>query len=143
MRQFTIPQFIDTEDKIMGPLTVRQFLIMLTCSMVEFIYFKVFDFTLFVVAGLINLALFGILAFTRINGRPFHFFILNVIQTFRKPGLRVWNNALVDAGPEDFALEIEQLDYIPVASKPMNSSRLTKLSLIVDTSGEFKDINNK
>ncbi len=137
MKQFTIPQFIDVEDKILGPLTVRQFLIMLVCSMILFVYYKVFDFTLFVVAGLITFGVFGILAFARINGRPFHFFILNIIQTLKKPGLRVWNNTDVSKMTDEIKEE-EKVDYIAVAPKPITSSRLTELSLTVDTSGTYK-----
>ena len=137
MRQFTIPQFIDVEDKIMGPLTVRQFLILLVCFMIEFVYYKVFDFSLFAVAGLITFGIFGILAFATINGRPFHFFILNVIQTMKKPSLRIWNK-FMDPIPKDEYEEKEVVDYVPIAAKSVSSSRLTELSLVVDTSGGYK-----
>ncbi|KKS92044.1 MAG: hypothetical protein UV69_C0039G0006, partial [Parcubacteria group bacterium GW2011_GWE2_43_12] len=29
MQQFVVPQFIDVEDKIIGPITVRQFIIIM------------------------------------------------------------------------------------------------------------------
>ncbi len=45
MRQFTVPQFIDVEDKIIGPLTVRQFLIMLTGFAVIGVSYKFADFS--------------------------------------------------------------------------------------------------
>ncbi|MBL7057817.1 PrgI family protein [Patescibacteria group bacterium] len=138
MRKFTVPQFIDIEDKILGPLTVRQFLIMLVCFMVLFIYYKVFDFTLFVVAGLPTFGVFGVLAFTKVNGRPFHYFILNLIQTAKKPGLRVWSNADIDNLSEIEEFVKEELDYIPISATPVSSSRLTELSLVVDTTGTYK-----
>ena len=142
MKQFTIPQFIDVEDKILGPLTVRQFLIMLVCAMFEFFYYSVFDFSLFVVVGLITLAIFGILAFSTINGRPFHFFILNLIQTLKKPGLRIWSKSF-ETVSKSVEVEVEVPDYIPVSGKPVTSSRLTELSLVVDTSGGYKISNSK
>ena len=122
----------------MGPLTVRQFLIMLVCFMILFIYYKVFDFALFITAGLLTFAIFGILAFAKINGRPFHFFILNLIQTLKKPGLRIWNNFDMNQSMVDEVVEKEEIDYVVVAPKPISSSRLTELSLTVDTSGTYK-----
>ena len=35
--KFVVPQFIDNEDKILGPITVRQFLILLVATFVIFI----------------------------------------------------------------------------------------------------------
>ena len=33
MQQFTVPQFIDVEPKIIGPITTRQFLIFLAAGL--------------------------------------------------------------------------------------------------------------
>ena len=49
MQQFTVPQFIDVEDKILGPISVRQFLIMLGGGLFAFVAYKVADFALFIV----------------------------------------------------------------------------------------------
>lgn len=136
MQQFTVPQFIDVEDKIFGPITTRQFLIILASSIVVAISYKIFDFSLFVLV-LIIVSLFCMLfAFARVNGRPFHFFVLNFIQTVKRANLRVWNN-------NSSEMIIEQMDAI--IEKPVNhaqapsipTSRLDELSLIVDTSGAY------
>lgn len=36
MQQFTVPQFIDVEDKILGPVTIRQLLFTSSCSIFDF-----------------------------------------------------------------------------------------------------------
>ena len=135
MLQFTVPQFIDVEDKIIGPITTRQFLIMLTGFIFIGISYKLFDFSLFVVSGLLIFAMSGVLAFLKINGMPFHFFILNFLQTLKKPNLRVWNKipTKTDAGKED-KIDIDHKKEI-LPPKKVSSSRLTELSLIVDTQG--------
>ena len=139
MQQFTVPQFIDVEDKIIGPITIRQFVIMLVGSMFIAVYYKIFDFSLFIFSGLVTLAIFGIIAFAKINGRPFHYFILNFIQTMKRPGLRVWNNGL---GKNILIIDEE----IPVVvssrveeKRPFSSSSLSSLSLTVDTGGGYKE----
>ena len=140
MQQFTIPQFIEVEDKIIGPITTRQFIIILAGFLIVGIFYKIFDFSLFVVSGLFILAVSGIIAFAKINGRPFHFFILNVVQTFKKPGLRVWNNNIHLEEDLDRRDKIENSleTTINVPPKDFSSSRLSELSLMVDTRGVYR-----
>ncbi len=90
MEQITVPQFIENEDKILGPLTVRQFGILFVGGLLIFIAFKLLDFTLFLFTGIIIVATAGTLAFFKVNGRPVHFFIVNIGQTMQRPSLRVW-----------------------------------------------------
>ena len=78
MQQFTIPQFIDVEDKIFGPITVRQFVIMLACLLLSALAYKLTDFALFLTETILFFAAGGTVAFLRVNGRPFHYFILNI-----------------------------------------------------------------
>jgi len=84
MQQFTVPQFIDVEDKIIGPITVRQFIIMLTGAIIDAICYKLADFSLFVTLTVLIMGSSLIIAFLRINGRPFHFFIFNFFETLKK-----------------------------------------------------------
>jgi hypothetical protein len=142
MQLFTVPQFIDAEDKIIGPITVRQFIICLAGMAFIGIGWKLFDLSLFIVWGLVNFAVFGSLAFVKINGRPFHYFVLNFIQTSKKPRLRVWNhkNPLKDAvSAEDDKGEgvHAAAKFIPVKPRPAGS-RLRELALIADTKGQYK-----
>jgi hypothetical protein len=139
MQQFTVPQFIDVEDKVIGPITVRQFIIMLAGFLAIAVCYKLLDFTAFVVFGFIIFGITGIFAFVRVNGMPFHFFVLNFMQTSSRPFLRVWNNAyresLVYKEEEE---EQEKTEAAPVKPKRVTTSRLAELSLIVDTQGVYK-----
>jgi hypothetical protein len=142
MQQFTIPQFIDVEDKVIGPLTTRQFLILLVGAIIIAISYKIFDFALFVTVGVFIFAVFGTVAFIKINGRPFHFFILNIIQTFKRPMLRVWNYKIENKAPvKEEALPVFNSPEASV--KHFTASRLAELSLVVDTGGNYKGENNK
>lgn len=143
MLQFTVPQFIDVEDKIIGPITVRQFLIILAGGLLIAISYKIFDFSAFVTAGLLIFGVSGAIAFLKINGRPFHFFILNLIQTLRRTRLRVWNNAIAEAYDyieEEFSeqagTKAEETTAMPI--KHYTASRLAELALTVDTKGVYR-----
>lgn len=137
MQQFTVPQFIDVENKIIGPLTVRQFLIVLAAAILSAISYRIFDFSLFLTITIILVVLAVTFSFVKINGRPFHYFILNILQTLRRPGARVWNKI------DHPISETENIPLPEVAVKPMpkelyKKSRLSELALVVDTKGRYK-----
>jgi len=61
------------------------------------VVYKLADTALMVVINL-PLAIFClVLAFVKVNGVPFHFFLLNVLQTMKRSPIRVWNKNLSDA----------------------------------------------
>jgi hypothetical protein len=144
MQQFVVPQFIDVEDKIIGPITTRQFIVMLVGFLIVAIFYKIFDFSLFITAGLLVLAITGVFSFLKINGRPFHYFVLNLFQTFKRPRLRVWYSSLLTF-IDDYG--VEENNFIPSAKVVLNkhytTSHLAELSLIVDTKGAYRGENNE
>ncbi len=137
MQQFTVPQFIDVENKIIGPLTVRQFMIILGAAVIIGISYKLFDFTLFLTVGIVTLIFAALFAFVKINGRPFHLFMLNAFQTLRRPGIRVWNNRMMAAEVGEPNIEIKP-ETPAVGPKMYKKSRLAELALVVDTKGRYK-----
>ena len=139
MQQFVVPQFIDVEDKIFGPITVRQFLILLGDGLLIFVIFKFADFALFVFLTALLGGMGLVLAFVKINGQTFHYFLLNIFQTSRRPSLRVWRkfytketlNYLRKQGTD---IEIPEV----AAKKPAGRQHIRDLALIVNTGGFYK-----
>lgn len=141
MNQFTVPQFIDVEDKIFGPVTTRQFIILLAAGLLLFIIFKLADTVLFIVF----LALIGgfalVLAFVKINGQAFHYFILNLIQTKRRPKRRLWKKGYTDQELKAFLIESNKKEVTEekvADEKQTGSYRIHNLSLLVNTGGYYK-----
>lgn len=137
--QFVVPQFIDVEAKIIGPITARQFAIMLGVLLVEFILYRlVLNIWILLLIGLPVLGTGITFAFARVNGQPFHYMMLNVVQTFRKPRLRVWDKTMT---LED--IKARQISEIvipppePPKKKTLERSRLAELSLIANTGGVY------
>ncbi len=139
MEQFTIPQFIDVEDKIFGPITTRQFLILLVTGLILFIAFKLADFGLFITLCLFVGGFAVILAFVKINGQTFHYFLLNIVQTMRRPSRRLWRKRYTDAELKSL-LAAPKKEVIEAAPEIPNTSqsRIRALSLVVNTGGYFK-----
>jgi hypothetical protein len=137
MMQFTVPQFIDVEPKIIGPVTGRQFVIMLTYFIFAAILYRLLVITYFAAIALPTFVMSVFFAFVKINGRPSYYVILNFIQTIKKPKIRTWNHKLdfyefINDGLDDLIKEGYDKKEAPSASK------LSELSLIVDTMGAYK-----
>lgn len=71
MAQYQVPQFIEVEDKIFGPLTLKQFIYLAGGGGVCLALFTVLPLWLSVPLMLPPLALSISLAFYEVNGRPF------------------------------------------------------------------------
>jgi len=138
MMQFTVPQFIEVEDKILGPITVRQFIILLVDGIFLAIAWKLADLVLFIVL----LSIFGgfglVLAFVKINGQSFHYFLLNFLQTLSRPTLRVWQKKFTDKELITLAtVEKPPLPPTKAFKESISVSRLSELTLTVDTGGRY------
>lgn len=140
--KFVVPQFIDNEDKILGPITVRQFLICLFALLPIFILYKVFSFLTFIPLAILVIGTAGTFAFLKVNGQPFHVFFVNALQTRMRPGLRVWNRQLDEAQiREQLRQEREAAKKPIVAASVMKAQptmrHLRDLSLMVNTGGVY------
>lgn len=141
--KFIVPQFIDKEDQILGPITVRQFLLMLLGTFVLFIDYVVFklNVAVFALIAILDAALIGLFAFVKIDGQPFHIFFVNFLETSVRPKLRVW-----DKRPTHDELRVHlgggELVVAPMAvvkAKPKpERSRLRDLTLVVNTGGTYR-----
>lgn len=137
--QFTVPQFIDVEDKVLGPISVRQFVIFLVTAGFIFVELKVFQLVIGIIAGVFTFALAGALAFVKINGRPFHYFVLTVIQSFKEPRLKVWSKESVPGELKHRRMKVTKPKAEAAAPKRLMLSRLAELSLVVDTGGAYRE----
>lgn len=90
MANFQVPQFIDIEDKIIGPLAIRQFLILVATAAIIFILNNFFAFWLMVfLGGFIGLTGLA-MAFLKVNGQYFSRVVFNAFKYFISPRLYVW-----------------------------------------------------
>jgi hypothetical protein len=137
-QQFVVPQFIDVEDKILGPITTRQFSIIFATALIEFILYRIFTLLYFAIIGSPILIIGATFAFAKVNGMPFHLFFLNITQTIRRPKIRVWFNELNNAeilaamaAPPPPSKKIEP------TKEAITGSRLQELSLVANTGGVY------
>lgn len=90
--QFKVPQNIDIQDRILGPLTMVQFIYAVVGGGICYGIFnavpKPFSFFLIVPIALFALALI----FLKINERPFLDFLISALEYARSPKKRVWHH---------------------------------------------------
>ena len=88
--KYQVPQFIEVEDKIVGPFTWRQFIYLAGGAGLILILYMLLPFVIFVLFGLPIAILSGTLAFQRVNNRPFSIFLESFVNFMRKDRLYLW-----------------------------------------------------
>lgn len=92
--QYPVPQFVDVEDKVIGPLTIKQFLWILGGAGITFLWWILVPAVLAVILTIPTVLLAGAFAFYKINGSPFYFFVANLFGFAIKPKIRVWRRSV-------------------------------------------------
>lgn len=88
--RFEVPQFIEIEDKIFGPLTWRQFLYLGGGLGMAVVIFFTTNILIFLIVGLPLALLAAALAFYPVNNRPFSFFLEAIFNYVTKQRLYLW-----------------------------------------------------
>lgn len=91
--QYPVPQFIDTEDKIAGPFTIRQFIYLCITVGIIFALYFVFQSFFFILFALVVGAAGGSLAFVKINGQPLSKLATLAFLFYWNPQLYLWQPA--------------------------------------------------
>lgn len=144
--QFIVPQFIDIEDKIIGPISVRQFITMLVGAGAVYTDYELVwrlnnNFWFFAIFAVIIFGLTMVFAFLKVNGQLFHQFLLNLLIAMRDPKMRVWNKHTGHL-PAKKEAKVD-LPQVTPAKPPLRAPTLNRLALIVDTGGAFQEEDNE
>jgi len=114
MAQYQVPQFIEVEDKIFGPLTLKQFIYLAGGGGLCLLMFSFLPLYLTVLLGIPVMALSGGLAFFNINGRPLIHAMEHAFGYFTGSKLYLWKQR--QANPSTDSTGSPQA----TATKPIN-----------------------
>ena len=87
--QFQVPQFLDVEDKVIGPLTIKQFLYLIGGCGLGYMGWRFIPY----IGFFIGLSFFGLgvtLAFYKFNNKPFVFAVENGFNYLNSSRLYIW-----------------------------------------------------
>ena len=95
--QYQVPQFIEIEDKIFGPLTLKQFLYLAGGAGICLILFTFLPLFLVVILGIPVMAGAAALAFYEVNGRPAIVALEHAFGYFFGSKLYLWKQRQAEA----------------------------------------------
>lgn len=139
MPEYQVPQFIEHETKIVGPLTFRQFIYVGGGSVILFILFFTIgekNFFLFFIIAALTGGFALALAFVKVGGRSFGSTLFSMIGFFSSPRIFIWQKTrgkipIIPPLPAPSSPPEKELEKSPLTFA--ERSRLKSLSWKVDT----------
>lgn len=96
MAQYQVPQFIDIESKIVGPLTIRQFLYLAGAGGISFVLFFLLQTWLWFIITVFMVVIGASLAFIKYNSQPLPKIIWLGILYYWHPKTYLWRSEPVE-----------------------------------------------
>ncbi len=126
--RFQVPQFIDVEDKIFGPFTLKQFIYLAGGASVALITTTLFGvfWGLLISSPVILLA--AALAFYKVNNRPFIYVLESAFKYMTKDKLYIWQKK----EPEAKAAEEKEKKYSSLVVPNLSESKLKDMNWQLD-----------
>ncbi len=97
--QFKVPQFIDIEDKVFGPLTFKQFAYLAGGAGFGYLSFKFLPTIVALFLGPAIVAFAVALAFMTYNDKPFIHVVESFIKFYTRSRLYLWHKQVPQAMP--------------------------------------------
>ncbi len=136
--QFRVPQNIDMEDKIIGPLTLKQFLyLMAGGGLCYAILLKLQPSGRTALAILIDAPIgifFLALAFVKIQDRPFSQFLLSLLSFSSRPRRRVWRREQEQSSV--VIEEVKKTEDTKTEKKNLDKTKVSEITKILDSGGK-------
>lgn len=136
--RFKVPQKIDMEDKVIGPLTMRQFVYLMVGGMIFYATIKTENFSYIIIIGTPCILLALCLAFIKIQDQPFSKFLLSLVFFIIKPRFRIWEKDWQKEGAGTPIVQKVKKEEDKTSHKVVKKEELRKLSIVLDTKGQEK-----
>lgn len=129
--QFIVPQFIDIEDKVIGPFTFKQFMYMAGGLGLAFAVYKILPpfISIPIALGIVVLAI--MLTFYKVNGKPFVFTLQSFIYFIFQSKLYIWKK-LPEKQSENKKVQAESQVVEGTKLPRLTESKLGDLSWSLD-----------
>lgn len=99
MKQYQVPQFINVEDRIIGPFTLKQFLYLLGAAGVAVVGLVLFNIFVFIILAAPIAVFFIALAFVKISNQPLPTIVSNAVAYYTRPRLYIWKHVEAKGKP--------------------------------------------
>lgn len=123
--RYQVPQFIEVEDKIFGPLTLKQFIYLAGGGGLCLVFFTLLPIYLAIMLAIPVVAFAAALAFYEVNGRPFIVVLEHAFMYLFGKKLYLWKQR--PAGSSAPAAPKAAASTVPLVPK-LSESRLKDLA---------------
>ncbi|MDP2665844.1 MAG: PrgI family protein [bacterium] len=134
--EYQVPQFIEVEDKIIGPLTLKQFIYIAGAAGLCFVFFVYLQIIIAIFLSLPVVALAAALAFYRLNGKPFIEVLEAGFNYYVSAKLFLWKHqeptARETSSAAAAAAAAETAARIPRGTPKLTRGRLSELAWSLD-----------
>lgn len=131
-----VPQDVEVADKILGPLSMKQFIFALlffgSCY-IDYLFFRLFPLLLIVVLPFT--VVFGVLAFYQRSDQPVEVYLASALRFYLKPRSRIWNQEGYEKRVEITAPKNTEPRRTKDITDTEISSSLDNLAKVMDTRG--------
>jgi hypothetical protein len=125
-----IPQFIEIEDKVIGPLTIKQFLYLSGGAAAAFIAWTLLPRFLAIAVAIPIAGLAFALSFYKVNGKPFIFMVENAFNFLFSTKIYIWKKK--EKLPEKGDRPSEDPNYQQVYVPRLSESKLKNITWSLD-----------
>ena len=136
MAAYKVPQDVEADDKLIGFLSMKQFIFVTISVLLAFVAFRLAQTSiLFILPFIPFIFIFGLLGLYQRKDQPAETYLLAVVTFFFKPHRRIWDQ---DGIMETVNITVPkkiQTQYTDGLSKTAVKSNLNRLSQIMDTRG--------
>ncbi len=134
--EYQVPQFIEVEDKIVGPLTLRQFIYIAGAAGLCIVFLVYVQIIIAFVLSALVVAFAAALAFYKVNGKPFIEILEAGFNYYTSAKLFLWKHKDMGARERSAAVEAaaaaETAARVPSGTPKLTRGRLSELAWSLD-----------
>lgn len=134
--RFQVPQFIEIEDKIFGPITIKQFVYLAGGCGLAFILWRVLPTFIGIIVDIPILVFSIALAFFKVNNKPFIYIVEAAFKYIFTNKLYIWHKTPRTPesmmGKMDSPEDKEVIEYAKIMVPKISDSKLRDLTWSLD-----------
>jgi hypothetical protein len=135
--QFAVPQFTEVEDRLIGPLTLKQFLVLLGAGGVVLFFWSILGPTIIFFALSVPVAIVGLAsALGKYNGRPLFAYLIPFAAFLSSNRVMIFRREVVGISVSKSELKKDTESRLPKEVLEPAESRLKKLAYLLDRKTE-------
>lgn len=128
--RYQVPQFIEIEDKIFGPLTLKQFIYLAGGAGLSFVIYQLLPSLILAFIPIVAVLGFSAaLAFYKVNNKPFIFLVESAFKYMTSTKLYIWKKR--DKAPSNEPAQ-EAKEYASIMVPKISDSKLKDLTWSLD-----------